>query len=79
VLSLFTNVCLTSILMRESEEKGSSNPRKIPRKTRRFIMGLAGKFKDLIRRLAVTLFGVFELLGLPRIPEKREGEGGEKR
>lgn len=42
-------------------------------------MGFSGRLKDLIRRLAVTLFGIFELLGLPRIPEKREREGGEKR
>ncbi len=42
-------------------------------------MGFAGRFKDLVRRLAVTLFGIFELLGLPRIPEKRDGEGGEPR
>ena len=42
-------------------------------------MGFSGQIKDLIRRLAVTLFGIVELLGLPRIPEKREGEGGEKR
>ena len=42
-------------------------------------MGFSGQFKDLIRRLAVTLFGIVELLGLPRIPEKSEGEGGEKR
>jgi hypothetical protein len=39
-------------------------------------MGISGRFKDLVRRLAVTLFGMFELLGLPRVPEKREGEGG---
>ena len=42
-------------------------------------MGFSWRLKDLIRRLAVTLFGIFELLGLPRIPEKREGEGGEER
>ena len=42
-------------------------------------MGFSERVKDLVRRLAVTLFGIFELLGLPRIPEKREGEGGEKR
>lgn len=42
-------------------------------------MGFSGRVKDLVRRLAVTLFGIFELLGLPRIPEKREGEGGEER
>ena len=42
-------------------------------------MGFPGRFKDLVRRLAVTLFGLFELLGLPRIPEKREEEGGETR
>jgi hypothetical protein len=29
--------------------------------------------------MAVNLFGLFEVLGLPRIPENREGEGGEKR
>lgn len=42
-------------------------------------MGFSGQFKDLIRRLAVTLFGIVELLGLPRIPDKREGEGGKRR
>jgi hypothetical protein len=41
-------------------------------------MSVVGRFKDIVRRLAVTLFGMFEVLGLPRIPEKREGEGGEK-
>jgi hypothetical protein len=41
-------------------------------------MSIGGRFKDMIRRLAVTLFGMFEILGLPRIPEKREGERGEK-
>jgi len=41
-------------------------------------MGKAGRFKEWVRRLAVTLFGVFEILGLPRIPEKRDGERGEK-
>jgi hypothetical protein len=41
-------------------------------------MAIGGRFKDLVRRLAVTLFGMLEILGLPRIPEKREGEGGEK-
>jgi hypothetical protein len=41
-------------------------------------MGFSGRFKDVVRRLAVTLFGIFELLGLPRIPEKKEGEGGEQ-
>jgi hypothetical protein len=28
--------------------------------------------------MAVSLFGLFEILGLPRVPEKREGEGGGK-
>jgi hypothetical protein len=42
-------------------------------------MGFSGQFKGLIRRLAVTLFGIVELLGLPRIPDKRKGEGEEKR
>ena len=41
-------------------------------------MGFSGRFKDLVRRLAVTLFGLFELLGLPRIPEKKDREGGEE-
>jgi hypothetical protein len=41
-------------------------------------MGFSGRFKDLVRRLAVNLFGMFELLGLPRIPERKEGEGGER-
>ncbi len=40
-------------------------------------MGLAGRFKDLVRRLSVALLGVFELLGLPRIPERGDAEGGE--
>ncbi len=39
-------------------------------------MGFSGRLKDLVRRLAVTLFGLFELLGLPRVPEKRDGERG---
>lgn len=39
-------------------------------------MGIARRFKDLVRRLAVTLFGMFELLGLPKVPEKRDREGG---
>lgn len=39
----------------------------------------ASRFKDLIRRLAVTMFGIFELLGLPRVPEERnEQRGGER-
>jgi hypothetical protein len=42
-------------------------------------MGLSGRFKDMVRRLAVTLFGILELLGLPRVPEERDGEGGEGR
>lgn len=42
-------------------------------------MGFSGRLKELVRRLAVNLFGLFELLGLPRIPEKREGKGGGKR
>jgi len=41
-------------------------------------MGLSGRIKDIVRRLAVTLFGMFEILGLPRIPEKRDGEEGER-
>ena len=41
-------------------------------------MSFSGRFKDLVRRMAVNLFGLFELLGLPRIPEEREGEGGER-
>jgi hypothetical protein len=41
-------------------------------------MSFSGRFKDLVRRLAVNLFGLFELLGLPRIPERKEGEGGER-
>ena len=41
-------------------------------------MSFSGRFKDLVRRLAVNLFGIFELLGLPRIPERKEGEGGER-
>ena len=42
-------------------------------------MSLSGRFKDMVRRLAVTLFGVLELLGLPRIPEERDGKGGKGR
>ena len=42
-------------------------------------MALSGQFKDLVRRLAVTLFGFLELLGLPRIPEDKGGERGERR
>ncbi len=42
-------------------------------------MGLSGRFKDIVRRLAVTLFGILELLGLPRVPEDRDGKGGEGR
>jgi hypothetical protein len=41
-------------------------------------MGVAVRFKDLVRRLAVTLFGMLEILGLPRVPNKRVEEGGEK-
>jgi uncharacterized protein YhhL (DUF1145 family) len=37
-------------------------------------MGVSAHFKDLVRRLAVTLFGVLELLGLPRIPEEKDRE-----
>lgn len=47
-------------------------------KKRRAVMGLSARFKDVVRRMAVNLFGIFELLGLPRIPEKREDEGGGK-
>jgi uncharacterized protein YhhL (DUF1145 family) len=41
-------------------------------------MGFSGRFKEIVRRLAVTLFGMFELLGLPRIPEKKDREKGER-
>ena len=41
-------------------------------------MGIAARFKDLVRRFAVTVFGMFEILGLPRIPEKKDGTRGEK-
>lgn len=40
-------------------------------------MGFSGRFKELVRRLAVTLFGMLELLGMPRIPEKKDRERGE--
>jgi hypothetical protein len=39
-------------------------------------MGLPRRFKDVIRRLAVALFALFEILGLPRIPEKGDAERG---
>lgn len=39
-------------------------------------MGLSSRFKDVVRRLAVTLFAVFELIGLPRVPEKEDGNKG---
>lgn len=42
-------------------------------------MDFSGRFKDLVRRLAVTLFGFLEILGFPRIPEKKDtgkGDGG---
>jgi hypothetical protein len=42
-------------------------------------MAVSRQFKDLVRRLAVTMFGFLELLGLPRIPDEKGGEGGEKR
>lgn len=42
-------------------------------------MAPSGRFKDLVRRLAVTLFGVFELLGLPRVPADKDSQRGEKR
>jgi hypothetical protein len=41
-------------------------------------MGLSGRFKDLVRRMAVTMFGILELLGLPRIPEEKGGERGDR-
>ncbi len=41
-------------------------------------MSPAGRFKDLVRRLAVTLFGLLELLGLPRIPEEKGEKGGKR-
>jgi hypothetical protein len=40
-------------------------------------MGVSGRFKDLVRRLAVTIFGLVEILGIPRVPEKKDaGKGG---
>lgn len=42
-------------------------------------MGLSRRFKDTVRRLAVTLFGILELLGLPRIPEEKGGKEGKGR
>ena len=42
-------------------------------------MGVSGRFKDLVRRLAVTIFGLFEILGIPRVPEKKDrGKGGKE-
>ena len=45
---------------------------------RRRAMDFSGRFKDLVRRLAVTLFGVLEVLGFPRIPEKKDTGKGDK-
>ena len=42
------------------------------------IMRFSELLKDLVRRLAVTLFGFVEILGLPRISEKENGEKGER-
>ena len=41
-------------------------------------MEFSAGFKDLVRRLAVTLFGILEILGLPRVPEKKGTGKGDK-
>jgi hypothetical protein len=41
-------------------------------------MGVAARLKDLVRRFAVTMFGILEILGLPRMSEKKEGARGDK-
>lgn len=39
-------------------------------------MGVSRRFKDLVRRFSVTIFGLLEILGIPRIPDEKDGGRG---
>ncbi len=49
-----------------------------PKEKKEKAMDFSGRFKDLVRRLAVTLFGFLEILGFPRIPEKKDTGKGDR-
>ena len=56
---------------------GSSRKQATWKTPRRFGMAVPAVIKRIVHFLATTFFALLEVLGLPRLPSRHEGEEGE--